>query len=365
MELFESLKNWLIQQNSWVFQVFLVLLLAAMVHLFVHLVSNRLEKGFAKTRNLWDDALLHAARKPVLALVWLAGLLWVMDILRQVSGAPIINGLTAINDLVVVIVVSWFFIRFIRRVERQVIAKPVEATGRIDTTTAMAISKLLRAVVIITTILVVLQTMGYSLSGVLAFGGIGGIAVGFAAKDMLANFFGGMMIYFDRPFSVGDWIRSPDKNIEGTVEYIGWRQTRIRTFDKRPLYVPNATFSNISVENPSRMQNRRIKETVGLRYSDAARLPEILEDVRSYLKNSPAIDHSKILMVNFNTYGPSSLDFFIYCFTKTCDWSQFHIEKEQVLLDVLAIIHRHGADVAYPTQTINLPEAPLFDQPDK
>ena len=103
-----------------------------------------------------------------------------------------------------------------------------------------------------------MQALGYSISGVLAFGGIGGIAVGFAAKDLLANFFGGLMIYLDRPFSVGDWIRSPDKNIEGTVEEIGWRLTRIRTFDKRPLYVPNSTFTQISVENPSRMLNRRI-----------------------------------------------------------------------------------------------------------
>jgi len=80
-----------------------------------------------------------------------------------------------------------------------------------------------------------MQTLGYSISGVLAFGGIGGIAVGFAARDLLANFFGGFMIYMDRPFDVGDWIRSPDQEIEGTVEKIGWRLTTIRTFDKRPL----------------------------------------------------------------------------------------------------------------------------------
>ena len=168
------------------------------------------------------------------------------------------------------------------------------------------------------------------------------------------------MVYLDRPFNVGDWIRSPDKNIEGVVEYIGWRQTRIRTFDKRPLYVPNATFSNISVENPSRMQNRRIKETIGLRYKDAEQMPAILEQVRDYLQNNPAIDTNRILMVNFNSYAPSSLDFFIYCFTKTCDWARFHQEKEKVLLEVLAIIRRNGADVAFPTQTLDLPEDSQF-----
>src|SRR5690554_8109402 len=138
-----------------------------------------------------------------------------------------------------------------------------------DYTTVNAISKLSRAVVIITAVLISLQSLGYSLSGVLAFGGVGGIAVGFAAKDLLANFFGGFIVHLDRPFKVGDWIRSPDRKIEGTVEVIGWRLTTIRTFDQRPLYVPNAVFTQIAVENPSRMTNRRIPTTLGIRLVEA------------------------------------------------------------------------------------------------
>ena len=85
--------------------------------------------------------------------------------------------------------------------------------------------------------------------------------MGFAAKDVLANFFGTLMLLVDKPFVVGDWIRSPDREIEGTVEDVGWRTTRIRTFDRRPLYVPNANFASLTVENPQRMENRRIYET--------------------------------------------------------------------------------------------------------
>ena len=114
-----------------------------------------------------------------------------------------------------------------------------------DYTTVDALSKLGRFSVVIIAALVILQTLGFSISGVLAFGGIGGIAMGFAAKDMLANFFGGLTIYLDRPFTVGEWIRSPDKAIEGTVEYIGWRHTRVRAFNKNPIYVPNALFTTI------------------------------------------------------------------------------------------------------------------------
>ena len=202
--------------------------------------------------------------------------------------------------------------------------------------------------------------MGYSVSGVMAFGGIGGIAVGFAAKDLLANFFGGLMIYLDRPFVIGDWIRSPDQDIEGTVEYIGWRQTRIRTFDKRPLYVPNATFANISVENPSRMTNRRIYEKLGVRYADAAQVKVIVDNVRSMLQQHPDIDTGQTLIVNLNAFGASSLDFFVYAFTKTTNWIEFHAIKEDVMFKIMAIIDAQGAEIAFPTQTLHLAEAELL-----
>jgi MscS family membrane protein len=225
-----------------------------------------------------------------------------------------------------------------------------------------AIAKLLRMSVTITATLVISQTLGFSVSGVLAFGGIGGIAIGFAAKDLLANFFGGLMVYLDRPFAVGDWIRSPDREIEGTVEQIGWRQTRIRTFDMRPLYVPNATFANIAVENPSRMFNRRIYETIGIRYDDANKMAAILHDVEQMLRTHPEIDTTRTLMVNFNTFAPSSLDFFVYTFTKTTSWTYYHKVKQDVLLKILEIIESHGAEVAFPTSTIHVPEGVNLQQ---
>ena len=217
--------------------------------------------------------------------------------------------------------------------------------------------KLLRATVAITGTLLVLQAFGVSVSGVLAFGGIGGIAIGFAARDLLANFFGALMIFLDRPFSVGDWVRSPDRDIEGTVEDIGWRLTRIRTFDKRPLYLPNSIFSSLAVENPSRMYNRRIYETIGLRYDDIGSMEGIVTGVREMLQQSDEIDQQQVLMVNFVTFGPSSVDFFIYAFTKTVDWQTYHEVKQGILLNIAQIIERHNAEIAFPTQTLHvLPE---------
>ena len=223
-----------------------------------------------------------------------------------------------------------------------------------DPTTVGALGRLLRLIVTVIIVLIVMQNYGYSISGILAFGGIGGIAVGFAAKDILANFFGGLMIYLDRPFKVGDWIRSPDKQIEGTVEDIGWRQTRIRTFDKRPLYVPNATFANISVENPSRMTNRRIYEYIGVRYDDAAQVASIIASVKQMLKEHPEIDNNQTLIVNLDRFGASSLEFFVYTFTKTTDWVRFHEIKQDVMMKIMGIIEESGAEFAFPTTTVHL-----------
>ncbi|PIE41254.1 MAG: mechanosensitive ion channel protein MscS, partial [Gammaproteobacteria bacterium] len=171
---------------------------------------------------------------------------------------------------------------------------------------------------------------------------------------LLANFFGGLMIYMDRPFSVGDWVRSPDRQIEGTVENIGWRLTCIRTFDKRPLYVPNSMFNSIALENPSRMSHRRIKETMGVRYDDISKVRDILKAVKTMLIEHDEIDDTQTLIVNFNTYGPSSLDFFIYTFTKTTNWIKFHEVKEDVLLKISDIVESYGAEFAFPTQTLHL-----------
>jgi MscS family membrane protein len=207
-------------------------------------------------------------------------------------------------------------------------------------------------------VLPIFQIFGISISGMLAFGGVGGLIAGLAAKDLLANFFGSIMIYLDRPFKVGDWIRSPDRSIEGSVEKIGFRLTVIRTFDQRPLYVPNSVFTSIAVENPSRMYNRRINETIGVRYKDAKKLPLILDEVRNMLINHADIEDRQTLIVNFNTFGASSLEFFIYTFTKTTDWIEFHHIKQDVMFQVLNIIHEHGADCAFPTQTLHIESIP-------
>ena len=184
--------------------------------------------------------------------------------------------------------------------------------------------------------------------------GSSGIAVGMAGKDILSNFFSGIMLYFDRPFSIGDWVRSPDRNIEGTVAEIGWRMTKITTFDHRPLYVPNSVFSSISVENPGRMSNRRINTVVGLRYEDASKVGTIVNAIRQMLQTHADIDQQQTLLVYFNGFGDSSLNIIVYCFTRTTVWEEWLAVQQQVYLNIIDIVQSHGADFAFPSQTLYL-----------
>lgn len=343
-------------ENAWIYQVFIVVFAVLLLNFLVMRLLARIQSRFEKTKSPWDDAFVCALRRPLRLLFWVLGLWLAARITQSVSGAELFELADPLRDVGVIVAISWFLNRFIRAAEKNIISAGKAAGRTIDVTTTDAISRLLRISVYITAALVILQTLGFSISGVLAFGGIGGIAVGFAAKDLLANFFGGLMIFLDRPFSVGDWIRSPDKEIEGTVEKIGWRLTCIRTFDKRPLYVPNSTFMTIALENPSRMSHRRIYETFGIRYADLNKMAEVTAAVKEMLMQHPDIDETQTLMVNFNACASSSVDFFVYAFTRTTVWTEFHEIKQDVLLKINEIVANHGAQMAFPTSTLHIPE---------
>jgi len=343
----------LIQQNyDWMWEAGLALLITLIIALAWRSFRKRISSVISKSKNRWDDIALDAFGVPINWLIVIVGGSWFADITARHYSAEIIDSIPIARQLAALVVIAWGVWRLISGIE----AKQLDKGN--DPTTVQLVGKVTKLTLTILIVLPIFQILGISISGMLAFGGMGGLIVGMAAKDLLANFFGSIMIYLDRPFKVGDWIRSPDRNIEGTVEKIGFRLTVIRTFDKRPLYVPNSVFTNIAVENPSRMKNRRIKETIGVRYDDAKKLPLILDDVRDMLIQHEDIDDSQTLIVNFNSFAASSLDFFIYTFTKTTNWVEYHHIKQDVMLQVLDIIHKHEADCAFPTQTLHIDSMP-------
>jgi len=338
----------------WMASLVAIALITIVANQLAQVLLRHALKATSQTATVWDDALLRSANRPVLAAMWVIGAGFMARVLQGQAEDKFIEEALAVRDVALIACFAWFLIRFIGRVGKNVIAQRKARGEDFDLTTIDALGKLARLVTVIVAVLMAAQTLGFQITGLLALGGVGGIAVGFAAKDLLANFFGGLTIYLDRPFSVGEWIRSPDKSIEGTVEYISWRHTRIRAFNKNPIYVPNSVFTTIVVENPSRMSHRRIKETIGLRYDDFAVVAPVVADIKSMLQEHPGIDTTQTLIVNFNQFGASSLDLMIYTFTKTRVWVEYHEVKQDVLLKIGEIIARHGAEIAFPTQTLHL-----------
>lgn len=338
----------------------LLTVLAATIaaHYLARRALQQAEKVVAHTENIWDDALITAARKPLPVLIWLGGISFALHLLHRQTDEQLLEYVAPARSIGIVLCISWFLLKLIRELASNILAARSKTGETVDRTTVDGLSKVSRITVFVVAALAVMQTLGFSISGVLAFGGMGGIAVGFAAKDLLANFFGALMIHLDRPFNVGDAVRSPDKNIEGRVEQIGWRQTIIRSPDKTPLYVPNALFTSIVVENPSRMSHRRIRETIGLRYEDLGKMSAIVEEVRSMLGEHPGIDTEQAVVVAFDQFADSSINFIIQAFSKDTGLAQFHTLKQEILLKVAGIIARNGADFAFPTRTVLLQQTP-------
>ena len=344
-------------ESFYVVESSLVLFVAFLLDLFQRKTLFALKEKVKRTKTIWDDVVLGALPKPVSIIIWISSFSYVADIIQRATQKVLFYELfDPAREIGIILCLVVFAIGLINKAEQNILIHSKVS----DQTTIHALAKLGYLVVSIAGGLTLLQTLGLSISGLMAFGGMGGIAIGFAAQDLLSNFFGGLFIYTDRPFSVGDWVRSPDRDIEGTVEKIGWRVTRIKTFDKRPLFVPNSIFSQIVLENASRMNNRRIKATIGIRYDDAGKMGKIVELVKEMLLAHPEIDTNNTLIVNFNTFAPSSLDFLIYAFTKTTKWVDYHQIKQDVLLKVLDIIEGQGAECAFPTSTVHMADGELF-----
>ena len=196
-----------------------------------------------------------------------------------------------------------------------------------------------------------LQVWGINVTALVASLGIGGLAFALAAKDTAANLFGSFSLLADKSIRIGEWIKVAD--VEGTVENIGMRTTKIRSFQKSLITVPNHIVANNPIENFSRRGIRRIKMHIGLTYStNSEQISKIMNDIKEMLKQHEGISQSDSLMVNFDTFGDSSLNIFIYTFTKTANWAKYLEIRESVNLKIMKIVEDNGSSFAFPSQSI-------------
>lgn len=346
-----------ISNHDWL--IIMGLLLSGMI--IFHGLSRRVYRfllsHLTSQNNLWLVSLIEATYTPWLTFFWLYIISFIVPIVMlrfhiDLSRLPVVN---VIRSFLFLGACYWSLLNFITKMEQEIAPRASRLPVR-DKTTVRALAQLSRVILTLLVILMILPMLGFHTSSLLVFGGASGIAAGFAAKDTLANVLGGMMIFWDRPFSVGDWISSPDRNVEGTVEHIGWRLTRIRTFSKQPLYVPNGLFSSIILVNPSRMTHRQINVTIGVRYDDAAQIEKIVKAIDHLVRHHPAIDTTQSILVHFIEFATSSLNINIWAFIKTTDWAKYRDAQQDIFLKSIEIITAHGAECAFPTTTLHVPD---------
>lgn len=344
---------------DWLEHLLVLMFFTALVWGSWRIILNKLIAVSEKTNTQWDTIFLEAISTPISVFIWLWPIITAIDNVLTITTAIDPLWVPVTRRVLTLGILLWFLLRLVNAVEAYLMS-----SDKRDHTTISGLGHVFRLLLAFIGVITALQEFGISLTGLLTFGGVGGLVVGLAAKDLLSNFFGGLMIYFDRPFKVGDWIASPDRDIQGTVERIGLRMTMIRSFESRPIYVPNSVFSSIVVQNPSRMKHRRIYEIIGLRYQDADKIDAIVREVKAMLEKHPDIESRAGLMVNFETFAGSSLNFFIYTFTKTVNWARYNDVKQDVLLKTVDIVHANGADFAFPTRTLVFdPKTPPPDDP--
>jgi MscS family membrane protein len=345
----------LLKKEAWMLTSLLILIGTFVVSLLETVIYKKLHQRLVKTEVIWDDLLLDALHLPLEIGIWLIGTLLILrKVLHNVHFSTDFLRLEGTLELGVLLIIAWFFVRFIARLERRMLYRHRRMKQGNEAMTINALCHMARIVIIIILGLSILQLFGIPLAAVVTLSSVSMVAVAYSAKEQLANLFAGLILFWDRPFVVGDWICSPDKEIEGTVEYIGWRLTVVRTFDRRLRYIPNGLFSSIIVENAARMSHRRIKTVIGVRYDDAKSIPKIIAALNEYVANLDEIDQEQPNFIRFSHFGTNSLDIHVNIYTTTTLWLDYEQLKEKVYLDMLAIIAKYKAECAFPTRTVHM-----------
>ncbi len=212
------------------------------------------------------------------------------------------------------------------------------------------LSRFVRFVIIALAITVLAQEWGFDINGFIAGLGLGGLALALAAQETLSNIFGGLVIITEKPFAVGDWIQT--SAVEGTVEDIGFRSTRVRTFAHALVTVPNAVLAKDAITNWTRMGKRRVTFKLGVTYTTPRdKLEKCVNNIRSMLGEHPDV-HKDLIMVRFDAFGDSSLEIFLYFFTITTSWVDHLAVKENVNFRIMEVLADEGVEVAFPSRSL-------------
>ncbi len=329
----------------------LILVLALLLRGFIarHCIGflSRLAK---RTKTQIDDELLRALEEPLKLIPIIFGLFFALRLLGTSDDTQVL--FDRMLSSLIAFAIFWSLVRAVDPVA--MVLKPLEKTLSLEI--MLWVRKAAKALFIFIGGAAILELWGIQVGPFLAGLGIFGVAVALGAQDLFKNLIAGLLVLAEKRFQVGDWIKV-DGVVEGTVEAINFRSTTVRRFDKGPVYVPNSKLSDNAVTNFSRMTNRRIYWKIGLVYSSTTeQLKAVRQGVYDYVMGNDAFVHPPggTLLVQIDSFNDSSIDLMVYCFTKTTDWGNWLIIKEEFALAIKEIVADAGSDFAFPTRTVYL-----------
>lgn len=314
---------------------FLEIITGIVVLILLNLLLKRIlrhirEKAVSSPLN-WKERVEYIVFLPFQVLLWVLGITLVVEILgRRFTCSFFEEHMNAFRSTGFVFCVSWALLRW-QSIFQKLWLNKQGRDRQIDIGFAQVISKVLVIAIVSITGMLILSVWGLNIGPLIAFGGVGAAAIGFAAKDVLANLFGGLMLQINRPFMLGDNVLLPAHNLEGCIEHIGWNVTTVRDKDKRPVYLPNATFSNVLLVNATRMTHRRILTKVSVGYESFANIGSLIDEIREGICHHGDIDSHLPLIVVFDAFGENGLDILIDCYTLQTRYEDFLRVKHEVL----------------------------------
>lgn len=340
-----------ISSSLWIVEILLGLVAIYCSNWALKKVVHRYRADAAETQR-WRVNLDQIIFAPMRLVLWVLGIAYVLSVLSFHFGIfESISFFNHVRNAGIIFALAWMALRWKKVMQEHLLTVH---HGRYDPATLQFVFKLVTAVVVVLATLVMLQIFGVNVLPLLAFGGIGAAAVGFAAKDVIANFFGGLMVIINRPFIEGDEIYLCQEGIEGYVEKIGCYMTTIRDKNKCLVYLPNALFAKAYVVNRSRRSHRCIEETLDIGYEDAGRVPMLTEELRKVLSNHPKIDAAQSILIGVDELGDYALQVKMKFYTNAVSDSAYTHIRQEVLLKVNALLEEHGVDMPLPTQAISL-----------
>jgi len=337
----DNLPLWLVKFGGALGIFFIIFLLK---NFFAKKIFYMLQRLAQQTQTQFDDFLLDAFMRPLRLFFVALGIYLALLYLPLSPGADFLSNRLFRTALIILITLGCLELVGNYRVFAE------EISIKIDKILIPFLSKVLKFIIIALSLSVILQEWEYDIDGFIAGLGLGGLAFALAAQQTLANLFGGVVIITDKPFSIGDWIETP--SVEGTVEDINFRSTKIRTFAQALVTIPNSSLANEPITNWSRMGKRQISFNLGLaRETTREQLKECISAIKEMLRNHEGV-HPETIFVNFDSFGESSLDIFLYFFTKTTKWGEYLQVKEDISLRIMSILEEHGVSLAFPSTSI-------------